>query len=256
MNALCPLARAFVDQTVQSAALHHKHRAQIWAKLQQRVLAESSAESPSRWPVARAPKPSIGWAGFLVASCAMFAIVLATAHRLELASEKGLPTTCPAAPALSPVVSLAPTTAAGACAQAMPPATTLATKQAPVRTSRPKQQPSLADARGTAKPERLRSNPIPPNQVATLLPQPDLKEVVAQRSKGMASRRPRGIGADDEGDWAPAYDGLQLSVTGGWLQVAPQMVGGISPLAESRFEPSLPLKLTRPQLRLTAALLE
>ncbi len=256
MSALSPLARTFVDQSVQSAALQQKHRTQIWAKLQQRVSVEASSESPRHAPSASLQRFTfsgrIGWAGFFVATGAILASVFGTVIGRDHASEVTAVALCPPIPNGTREASLAPTAPADSSTLAMPSDAALTSKQAPASNPPPKVRQLSPNVRGNGPRARSGPTPIPPSRVATLLPHRDLQTVVVERSAGA-------INADSGyalTHTATHRNGAQFGVSPEWLEFAPHLVGGFSPLGEGQFESSLPLKLTHPQLRLTATLLE
>lgn len=226
MNELRPLARAFIEQAVQSASMHHKHRAQLWAQLQLRVLAESSRVSPSQSPIAgvlrlvlRTP---LGWAGSVVVSGALLVGVVGATHRPDPAARAAVLEACPPAPTPSREACLAPVAPTNASLAVLPPTM----GEAPKQTKKSRLKPS----KPTAKP--------PPNRVATLPPLRDLQAIVVEPSRGL----PR---------MAPVHARVPYE-----LDFAPHLVGGISPLWEGQFEPPAPLRLTQPRLRLTSTVLE
>lgn len=256
MTALSPLARAFVDQSLQSAALHQRHRAQIWAKLQQRVSGEASSESPRHAPAASLHRfafgSRIGWAGFFVASGAILASVCGTVMRRDHASEVTAVALCPPVPKSSREAGLAPTALADSSTQAIPSEVALNSKHTAADRLQQTVRQLSPNARATAPRDRSRPTAIPPRKVATLFPHRDLQTVVVERSRGSLP--------SDSGyaltHMAIHQGGTQFGVSPEWRQFAPHLVGGYSPLGEGGFESSLPLKLTQPQLRLTATLLE
>jgi hypothetical protein len=229
MTALSPLARAFVEQTVQSASLDQKHRAQLWAQLQRRVSAESSSVSPSQSPMAGVLrlvlKTPLGWAGSVVVSGAILVGVLGATHRLDRTTKATAFDACPPAPKPSCEACFAPATIANASTPAVPPK--VITESKPSKPAAP---------RGAGS--RSRSAPPPPKRVATMPPRRDLQAVVVEPSRGVPGMH-------------PVYTRFSYE-----LDLAPHLVGGISPLGEGQFEPPVPLRLTQPQLRLTSTVLE
>lgn len=275
MTALSPLARAFVDQTVQSAMLHQKHRAQIWTKLQQRVLTESPCEAPRHSPrgswLGLSLKSPVGWVGSVVLFGAILANVLGNARQLGPTAENDQLEACPPLPRQSHEANLAASVVAVESAEAMPPAIELAAQQA--LDNRPKTEKSTiaAVARAPANRKRSRRSPAPSRQVAPLLPHRDLEVIVVGRSARMTGLHPTYAGlsyelqpenlfrsgtVDDSTNGATHRSDAQFVVAPSSLELPPHLAGALLPLGEAQFESSLPLKLTQPQLRLTSAAID
>lgn len=259
MTTLCPQARAFVD-SAQSAALSQNHRARIWVQLQQRAAESPSHSAPWRGRVSRVP---LGW-GSCIASLALIAGVLGAVHRRSTSASVNSLNTCPLVLAPSCEACLAPPVLAPSCEacllpsvietrspQTPSPASLGVSKHVASSRTKAKHRAPQPVTRSDSSSKRLDPAQLVPERLVAVLP--------AYGRAPLEHRRERQIPADpgSTGVRAASYGGaLPFGVTTEWLEIALPSVAAAAPLVEGRFEPAWPLKLTPPQLRLTATLLE
>lgn len=247
MTPLSPLARAFVEQTVQSAALHQKHRARIWAQLQRRVAAESAENAPHRWSARKSP---LAWVTCVVASVALGAGTVRALHRTENAVSVSVANACPPVPAPACEACLAPAAHEARSPKVSSSALPVASKPTQATRSKAVQHASHPVAQSTTL---GRPDPARPaaHRVAAVLPA--YGSLSLENDPTRQLRAEPGFAATHT---APHVSATPFGVTADWLEMAQPLVGAPPVLVENRFESSPPLKLTPPQFKLTAALLD